>query len=41
MEQDVLAVDIGVPNAVSHDDLMAFSDAGAYAESMAYRFGRG
>lgn len=41
MEQDVLTSGVDLPDSVSSGDLIAFADAGAYGDSMSYRFGRG
>lgn len=41
MEDDVLGWGFAVPRDLQVGDLVAIGDAGAYDESMAYRFGRG
>jgi diaminopimelate decarboxylase len=41
MEEDVLAMDIKIPEGVKEDDVLLFLNVGAYDISMSYRFGRG
>jgi len=41
MEDDILATDIQIPDWLQKDDLIVFSDCGAYDASMSYRFGKG
>lgn len=41
MEHDVLSATISVPPDLAVGDLLAIGDAGAYDQSMAYRFARG
>ena len=41
MEHDVLSASVSVPADVAVGDLLAIADAGAYDQSMAYRFARG
>jgi len=41
MEDDVLAENVAIPRELKRDDIIVFSDAGAYDHSMAYEFGRG
>ena len=41
MEHDVLSASVSVPPDVAVGDLLAIADAGAYDQSMAYRFARG
>jgi diaminopimelate decarboxylase len=41
MEDDILAVDVKIPEGVKEDDVLLFLNVGAYDVSMSYRFGRG
>ena len=41
MEHDVLSASVAVPPDLAVGDLLAIADAGAYDQSMAYRFARG
>lgn len=41
MEHDVLSASVSVPDDVATGELWAIADAGAYDQSMAYRFARG
>jgi diaminopimelate decarboxylase len=41
MEEDVLAIDVKVPEGLREGDILLFLDVGAYDISMSYRFGRG